>query len=266
MKLHVTIEGSGPDLILLHGWGLNSRIWGPVANTLAARYRVHSIDLPGHGASEWRDELPLLDDWVRAIAPYVPRAAIVIGWSLGGLIALRLAMLSPERIAQLVLVSTTPRFMTGTDWTHAMTPLVLDNFATRLREDYRGTVQDFLALQVRGEERELASLRELRHRLHAGGMPQPAALDAGLRILRAADLRGALPGLIQPALVVAGEHDRVTPPGSARFLADALPAATLNLVRRAGHAPFLSHADEFLSVLNEFLERDVVQRSSGTGT
>ncbi len=253
MKLAVNIAGSGPDLVLLHGWGLNSRIWDSAAGPLTATYRVHRIDLPGHGASEWRAGLTALDDWVRAVAPYVPRDAIVVGWSLGGLVALRLAALAAERIARLVVVSTTPRFVTAEDWVPAMTPTVLANFGTRLRDDFRGTVQDFLTLQVRGEERELAALRELRQRLHAGGMPQPAALEAGLEILRTTDLRAALRAIEQPTLIVAGEHDRVTPPGAARFLAEQVPAATLAVIRRAGHAPFISHAEEFLAVLHDFL-------------
>lgn len=253
MKLAVTIEGSGPDLVLLHGWGLNSRIWDNVALALVATHRVHRIDLPGHGASEWRPELATLDDWVRTVAPYVPRNAIVVGWSLGGLVALRLAALAADRIARLVFVSTTPRFVTAEGWTPAMTPTVLANFGTRLRDDFRGTVQDFLALQVRGEEHELAALRELRQRLHAGGMPQPAALEAGLEILRTTDLRAALRAIEQPTLIVAGEHDRVTPPGAARFLAEQVPLATLAVIRRAGHAPFISHAAEFLSLLQDFV-------------
>lgn len=253
MKLAVTIEGSGPDLVLLHGWGLNSRIWDSVARVLTTTYRVHRIDLPGHGASEWHPELTTLDGWVRAVAPYIPRNAILVGWSLGGLIALRLAALAAERVARLVVISTTPRFVTAAGWAPAMTPTVLANFGARLRDDFRGTVQDFLALQVRGEEHELAALRELRQRLHAGGMPQPAALDTGLEILRTADLRAALPAIEQPTLIVAGEHDRVTPPGAARFLDSQMPATTLAIIRRAGHAPFISHAGEFLAVLQDFL-------------
>lgn len=265
MKLSVTIEGTGPDLVLLHGWGLNSRIWDAVAQRLKLTHRVHRIDLPGHGSSEWRGELRHLDDWVRSVAPYVPRDAVVAGWSLGGLLALRLALLSPERIARLVLISTTPRFVTAADWTCAMTATVLANFAQQLRSDFRGTVQDFLALQVRGEERELASLRELRQRLQAGGLPQAAALEAGLEILRVTDLRSILASLSQPALVVAGEHDRVTPPDASRFLAERLRAGQILTIRRAGHAPFISHIGEFLLRLEAFLATDSAAASAGAG-
>ncbi len=254
MKLHVDIEGSGADLVLLHGWGLNSSIWDGIAQELKESYRLHRIDLPGHGHSEWNPEFARLDDFARAVAPHIPRNATVLGWSLGGLLALRLAALTGDRIARLVLVSTTPRFVDSADWIPGMAPAVLANFGSRLRDDYRATVQEFLALQVRGEERELASLRELRQRLNAGGLPQAAALEAGLEILRTTDLRTALPHLAQPTLIVAGEHDRVTPPGAGSYLAEQLPDAIFHQVPRAGHAPFISHSEEFLTVLLGFLE------------
>lgn len=262
MKLHVDIVGSGADLVLLHGWGLNSSIWDGIARELNNRYRLHRIDLPGHGHSEWNAEFARLDDFARAVAPHIPRNATVLGWSLGGLLALRLAALTGDRIARLVLVSTTPRFVGSSDWKPGMAPAVLANFGTRLRDDYRATVQEFLALQVRGEERELASLRELRQRLNAGGLPQPAALEAGLEILRTTDLRTALPHLGQPTLVVAGEHDRVTPPAAGSYLAGQLPDALLHQIQRAGHAPFISHREEFLTTLFAFLESSNLQRQA----
>lgn len=265
MKLHVEIEGTGPDLVLLHGWGLNAGIWDGIAAKLSASHRLHRIDLPGHGRSEWSPQCVTLDDFTRAVAPYVPRHSTVIGWSLGGMIGLRLAALAPERIEGLVLISTTPRFVTAPDWKPAMTPQVLTNFGTRLRDDYRATIQDFLALQVRGDERELSSLRELRHKLASGGIPVQAALEAGLGVLAAADLRTTLPKIGVRSLVIAGEYDRVTPPDAGRLLAEQLAAAQLYLVPRAGHAPFISHAEEFLAVIRAFLA-EVPQPLSAAGT
>jgi pimeloyl-[acyl-carrier protein] methyl ester esterase len=253
LKLHVEIEGTGPDLVLLHGWGLNAGIWDGIAAALATSHRLHRIDLPGHGRSEWSPQCSTLDDFTRAVAPYVPRHSTILGWSLGGMIGLRLAALAPERIAGLVLISSTPRFVTAPDWKPAMTPQVLANFGVRLRDDYRATIQDFLALQVRGDERELSSLRALRHTLVSGGLPVQAALEAGLGVLAGADLRSTLQTIGVRSLVIAGEYDRVTPPDASRFLAERIPGATLQLIPRAGHAPFVSHAEEFLVALRAFL-------------
>jgi pimeloyl-[acyl-carrier protein] methyl ester esterase len=74
-------------------------------------------------------------------------------------------------------------------------------------------------------------------------------------VLRSADLRDQLPHVMLPALVIAGDHDRLTPPGAGRELAVQLPMARFRCVERSGHAPFLSHPDEVLAEVRGFLVR-----------
>jgi pimeloyl-[acyl-carrier protein] methyl ester esterase len=93
----------------------------------------------------------------------------------------------------------------------------------------------------------------LRAALAAQGPPRPAALAAGLEILRSTDLRAALAQIKQPALVVGGQHDRITPPAALAWLAAALPRATTVQIERAGHAPFVSHPQDFAQSLVAFL-------------
>jgi pimeloyl-[acyl-carrier protein] methyl ester esterase len=189
------------------------------------------------------------------VLPAVPSGAAVLGWSLGGMVALELARQHPRHLRALVLVATTPKFLAGPDWEHGLPPAVLDEFSAGLSDDYRRTVQNFLALQTRGDEHALQTLRTLRSRLASHGEPDPAALATGLGILREADLRDSLPRIALPALVVAGEHDRLTPPGAGQALASALPAARFRLIERSGHAPFLSHPADVLGEVAGFLAR-----------
>jgi pimeloyl-[acyl-carrier protein] methyl ester esterase len=190
-----------------------------------------------------------------AVFPRVPRGAAVLGWSLGGMLALELARRHPRHLRALALVATTPRFLAGPDWDHGMQPGVLAEFAAGLAQDYRRTVQNFLSLQTRGDENALETLRQLRARLSSHGEPDPAALAAGLAILRDADLREDLARIALPALVIAGEHDRLTPPGAGRELAMRLPSARFVLVPRCGHAPFLSHPGPVSAEVRGFLAR-----------
>jgi len=74
-----------------------------------------------------------------------------------------------------------------------------------------------------------------------------------LEILRHADLRAAAAGIVTPALIIAGERDRLTPPEAGAALALMLPAASFRLIRRAAHAPFLSHAAEVLGAVEHFV-------------
>jgi pimeloyl-[acyl-carrier protein] methyl ester esterase len=264
MKLHVEVRGRGPDLVLLHGWALHGGMWGPWLAELERHARLHLVDLPGHGHSAWSAEVQDLASLARALRPDLPRGAVLLGWSLGGMIALELARQHPGQAAALILVATTPKFLAGDDWEHGMPAEVLEEFARGLESDYRGTVQNFLALQTRGDEHSRETLRQLRRSLEAHGPPDVQALAAGLRILRSADLRDGLSGIALPSLVISGEHDRLTPPAAGRAIAAALPAAQFLEIARSGHAPFLSHGPEVLGVVLGFLHR--LQSSAAAGT
>ena len=255
MSLHVTTIGQGPRLVLLHGWALNSHVWDDVVPRLASEFTVACVDLPGHGASEWQPRIHDLDSLAESVLPHLGAQCHLLGWSLGGLVALKLARKHGARIEKLVLVASSPKFVASPDWPSAMQPDVLEHFANRLREDYPATVREFLTLQVRGDERAHEALRILRRRVLVAGELDNAALRTGLKILRDSDLRSDLPGIRIPALVIAGERDALVPAAAAAALATGLPQARAHLIERAAHAPFLSHLDEFCSEVRNFLTR-----------
>ena len=85
------------------------------------------------------------------------------------------------------------------------------------------------------------------------GAPHPQALGVDLDVLDSVDLRDRVPGIRQPALLIAGQNDRVTPPGATRWIADTLPGARYAEIPRAGHASFVSHTDEFVAHVRPFL-------------
>lgn len=263
MTVHVEIRGTGPDVVLLHGWALHGGMWGPWLGELEKHARLHVLDLPGHGRSAWPAGVRDLAGLARAVYPHLPRESAVLGWSLGGMVALELARRHPQQVSALVLIATTPKFLAGNGWEHGMRAALLGEFAQGLASDHARTVQDFLALQARGDERSSESLRMLRRQLAAHGAPDIGALEAGLAILRDADLRDELPRIAQPTLVIAGEHDRLTPPEAGLELARAMPAARYRLIGRSGHAPFLSHGPEVLSEVTGFLARHAAPGSAG---
>jgi len=254
-RLSVTSTGSGPRLVMLHGWGLNSHVWDDVVPALSDRFEVSCVDLPGHGGSPWPPTFDSLTSLAEVIAPHLHRDAIVMGWSLGSMAALQLALAHSESVRALVLVAATARFIAGTDWPHGVEPAVLAQFAAHLEEDHESTVRDFLALQVRGEERSLETLRVLRKRVLGAGAPTPMALRAGLEILHTCDLREDVSQIKVPTLVIAGEYDRLTFPEASRELASQLPRARFALIEKAAHAPFISHREIFVREVTQFLAR-----------
>lgn len=245
--------GAGEDVVLLHGWGLHGGLWSGLAERLQHAARVTALDLPGHGRSPWPPAFHDIDSLAQAVERSLPGPCTLVGWSLGGMAALALAARGSSCVRRLVLVATTPRFLTGPDWEHGLAPSVAAEFAADLARDWRATIGNFLALQVRGCEHQLQVLRALRHELFARGEPHAEALRAGLGVLQHADLRDRLARIAVPTLVIGGERDRLTPPGAALALAQAIAGARYHCVPRAGHAPLLSHPAAVAHELLQFL-------------
>lgn len=266
MTLHATVSGAGPRLVLLHGWGLNSRVWKPVLPALNAHFTTVCIDLPGHGESSWPPAFGDIDSLAECIEQSIAEVlgqdehsdpnVFLLGWSLGSMAAIALAARRPELVKRLVLVTPTPKFVRGEDWAHGVEEQVLDGFAERMRSDVRATIREFMALQVQGDEQAHSALRVLRNEVLAVKEPHAEALGAGLDVLRSTDLRPRLSQVIARTLVISGERDRLTLPAAGAALAERLPDARFHLVKRAAHAPFVSHAGEFCSEVIGFLSEN----------
>jgi pimeloyl-[acyl-carrier protein] methyl ester esterase len=273
MSLHVrryeyTGTGSGGiPLLLIHGWAMHGGVWNGVAEQLSQHFPVLAVDLPGHGFSNVEkgeggkgkgktSALPSpfsLDAIVDELSCQFNEPLTLCGWSLGGQLALRWAQRKAEQVRRLVLVASTPCFARRQDWLCAMPVETLTEFGTALQQDYAQTLRRFLALQLRGSERERELLATLRNTLFSHGEPDLSALQTGLEILRDCDLRAELPDIKQAALVIAGERDTLTPPLASQYLASHLADARLVTVKGAAHAPFLSHQAEFSEQLINFL-------------
>jgi pimeloyl-[acyl-carrier protein] methyl ester esterase len=248
----------GQDVVLLHGWSLNLRVWDGLVRQLAPHFRVIALDLPGHGRSDWdpRATTPAAQAWRvhETLAPITERYAL-LGWSLGGQLALDLAAALPAAIERLALIATTPRFLAGPNWRCGTPRPLLARLAHRLHSEGERAVNDFMALQARGSAPRTTArvAAKLRTALSTHGAARPEALMSGLVRLRDGDLRPALSLVRVPVLVMAGQRDRVIRPAASRALAAALPHARYVEVAGAAHAPFLSHPAQFVRQLTGFL-------------
>ncbi len=256
MRLHRETRGSGPDLVMLHGWGMHSAMWGELSDRLAERYRITMVDLPGHGLSPALEpaHAATLSRVAAAVAAVAPATAAWLGWSLGGLVAMQAARDLPRRISRLILVASSACFVQRADWPYAQSVATLEGFAAGLQQDYRAVLLRFLALQAWGGEDVRRQVQALRKALFVHGEPEPGALAAGLTLLKESDLRSALPSLAQPTLLIGGEHDSLVPIAALEAMGRLLPDAWLELVPGAGHAPFLFHSARFREMIGAFLD------------
>lgn len=248
MTLAVEIKGAGPDLVLLHGWGMHRAVWSGLLPCLTNRFRVHLVDLPGHGESDFGAGTTL-NGWAEAVLAVTPEGASWAGWSLGGLVAMQAALLRADRINKLLLLCSTPRFIQAQDWPHAIGSEVLQAFSEQFAVDFPNTLKRFLALQVLGSRQPGQTLRELRNRLLEKKAPDLPALQAGLAILQGTDFRARMGAFPVPLYWLLANRDTLVPPQ----VADQYPDIPRQLIQGAGHAPFISHPQQCAHCIKNWL-------------
>ena len=246
--LHVEVSGAGPDLVLVHGWGMHGGVWADWASELSGRFRVWAVDLPGHGNSRWQQQ-ETLGAWAAAVQEVVPVDAWWLGWSLGGLVSLAALADRSARVKGVVLLASTPAFVTRESWPHAVDAQLFGQFAAQLENDIDRTLARFLALQVRGAKRSGETLRKLRTAFRDRPQPAVAALQRGLHFLQASDLRSSLQSPAAPVRWLLGERDTLVP----AEVCECFPAIPSRRIAAAGHAPFLSHPEPCSAQLDEWL-------------
>jgi pimeloyl-[acyl-carrier protein] methyl ester esterase len=251
---YVEVMGKGSDLVLLHGWGMHGDIFAGIVPTLAEHHRVHCVDLPGFGRSPLPNGAYSLAMLREQILSVTPQRATWLGWSMGGLLAMSLALSDPQRVDRLITVASSPRFIQAPDWPCAMKPEVLEQFMSLLLEDYRGTLIRFLAIQTLGSETQKDDIALLKECVFRHGEPAPRALRGGLELLKSTDLRKDLGAIAVPWLRLYGRLDGLVPVASAEAVSKLHPKSRAVIFPKASHAPFISHPAEFLDTVMTFLE------------
>ena len=253
MQLNIETTGAGRDLVFIHGWGMNSAVWSAIAAELSQHYRLHLMEMPGHGHSGYRVDCRTLDQWLAPVLDAAPENAVWIGWSLGSMLAQRAAVLAPERVQGLVSIAGTPSFVQRDGWDNAMEPETLRRFAADLQQDHAQTLERFLLLQAHGDTGMRQLLRPLREGLASRPQPDDLALEAGLELLLNLDLRADLSRLQCPNMWLLGRRDLLVPVAVGEDLQRLQPRAQVHVFRQAAHLPMLSDQARCLDLLNEFI-------------
>lgn len=268
-------------IVLLHGWGMTPAVWAPMRSLLGGR-RSSALALPGHAGAAAANAATLAA-WSEHLAPALAPATTLVGWSLGAMLALDLAHRFPARVARLVLIGGTARFVADDDALAAWPGLAratVEAFRSGFARDPHATLKRFVALQCLGEADRRCVQTQLGAALTAldigeqGGEHRDehisppavptraatptdrarAALADGLALLAGSDLRTTLAQIEQPCLLIHGEHDALMPVAAARAMAHALPASRLEILQGSGHALPLSRSADCARLIAEFCD------------
>lgn len=248
-QYHQQGEADKPVLVLIHGWGAHSGVWQSVLPTLLETFNVCCIDLPGHGNSEAIKNNDIAA-WADAVLEVAPKKAIWLGWSLGGLVAQQAAITAPQRIEKLIVVASTPKFVTAADWTDAVDEKTFAEFHADVVANPHASLLRFIALQTRGSKTAAEDSRLLRKTLLQPA-PDARAMDHGMQLLLKTDLRKTIKNICCPVLVLAGQRDRLVPESAINKMTALFTNGDSAIIKQAGHAPFLSHPQQFCQAVKE---------------
>ncbi|MCC5791072.1 MAG: alpha/beta fold hydrolase [Legionellaceae bacterium] len=236
--LYYTEKGQGPAVVLLHGWGFDHQVWQYLANGLAEDFHLFCPDLPGHGRTAAMSH----GEFYQQLLAVLPDSFSLLGWSLGGIYALKMASSYPERIRCLITISSSPYFLADTNWC-GISETVFNRFYERYQADPDRTIREFIQIQSATG-------------LDNPSMPLPRQgcdLQTGLDMLKSWDLRPDLQALALPVFYLLGGRDSIVPRRLATQLQNYYTHVHTTLWPKAAHMPFVSHQAACLSFIKESL-------------
>lgn len=250
IRLNATISGpeAGPPVVFLHALGTDLTIWDTLLTQLPATLRILRFDLRGHGQSD----VPaapysmgsLITDTARLIDHFALRDAVVIGLSIGGLIAQGLAVKRMDQVRALVLSNTAARIGAAAQW-H-------DRIAA-VRRDGMASIADASLTRWFGPKAAMrADYNHWRNRL---SQQNPEGWCGCAYAIANTDFYETTATLRLPTLCIAGDRDGSTPPDLVRETADLIPGSQFRLIRGAGHLPFIEKPAEYATSIITFLQQ-----------
>ncbi|WP_257350873.1 alpha/beta fold hydrolase [Pseudalkalibacillus decolorationis] len=245
VNVNYRVSGEGRSILLLHGWGTSLQSFEPVHNFLEKNFKVYSIDFPGFGDSPdppepWdvKDYTDMLTTFISKLKIYDP---ILVGHSFGGRVSIRYASNHP--VHKIILVDSAGikpkrkmdyyvKVYTYKFFKNLLNLPILRNY----KEDILGKVK--------------GKIGSADYKNVSGTMQQTL-----VKVVNE-DLQRFMPEIKAPTLLVWGENDTATPVADAQIMEKLIPNAGLVVLKNVGHYSFLEKLNEFLVIIDNFLEKD----------
>lgn len=248
---YIEKKGEGKDIVFLHGWGANRFVWADLTDDLTDKYCCHLVDLPGFGNAR-TDKMPDFDELVEELAERLPEHAVFCGWSLGGLIAMAIAIKYPKKVKKLITISSSPCFVEKKNWP-GIAPDLLRVFRKGIDKNTALTLKRFIALQSLNSCSAKSDRQLLRKVLDSASFPQIEALKQGLVWLAEQDLRHNIEKITQPWHAFFSQNDAIVPLQTLQMLTSLHSDIKTEILFDIGYFPIFTYREKILSVINNTL-------------
>ncbi len=235
----------GRKILFVHGAGSNGHSWHRQIDALGGKHSPIALDLPGHGRSAGVEGLRTVQDYADFIAAFLDtlkiKAAVILGHSMGGAIAMDLALRHPARVEALILSCTASKFNITADRIEALRAVTMgrapqafntDGYSPRTLKENFDVVREGWMEQIKTD---------------------PRVRYTDIIACSEVDLREAIGKIDKPALVLAGADDQGTTPAAAEFIAGKIRGATCKIIADAGHNIPRERPAEYNAAIEQFV-------------
>lgn len=237
-------------LVLLHGWGFDHHSMEPLVQPLRELGEVWSVDIPGFGEDRAGFDAGAFTD---ALAQGLPEKVYLIGWSLGGALALDFALSHPERVASLVTLAANPKFVAAADWPDGMDSRVNRSFNRGFAQQPEATLKQFCALVAQGSGAERPLVRTMRQRVAKDAAARQSQWSGALTYLAATDFRARAESLKVSGLHIYAANDGLVP-AACRGFWNTKPDQQSHCVAQASHCLHWDQPSAVVKLIRDFVQ------------
>ena len=246
-------------IIFLHGWATDSTVWRETHIDSKEGLEYLDLTLPGHSLtspSRWVE--PTLDVAVEKLLEDTSGqdGLIGVGWSLGGQVLLETASQYPEKFKALVLIGVSPRFTKSDDFKYGQSPALVKRMMKDVKADCGGTLKRFYKLNfAESEAKSMEAQGFIKYYEGIANFTDSESLYNSLEALYNMDIRDSLKNINIPTLIIHGDKDNVCPVEVSSYMHEQIKGSTLKVYKGAGHAPFITMAEEFSQDIQSFIKK-----------
>ena len=250
--MHIKITGKGRPIVLIHGWGMSGKIWEEFSKLMKSENKLYIIDLPGMGKSKLIKPYKI-DNLINKIHEVIPEKVAIIGWSLGGQIAMKYYLKYPNTVSHLVCISSTPCFINKSGWKFGVSINFFLKFKKNLLENSQKTLKKFFKLQIQDNEEGKKIIKKLENYFIDEHPPTKEGLEKSLKILEDIDMRNDIKNIKIPTLIISGRQDQITNHKASIWMKSKIKKSKIFIFDMTGHIPFIQNQKKCFELIKKFV-------------